>query len=305
MMFFFCIAANAQEKIYMPYFEVINMHSDYQTSSTRLLKTYIELENKSELVLPKKDTSLFSETKEQALEKAKSLNISHVLIGELNRMGETVIVSVTLYKTETGEKEWNTIQKALSPNDLDPIMQKIAYSINNRNAKNNSGEDINTVTDYNSKELNKMNANTYWGIEIGGGTTFFNTNNTPAGFGILYSGDLRNIIFDIKGSMYFSDVSLYNLSVHIYYPFLNKKSSPIAGGGLGYGITTMKTSVANPYYLESLDTGSGLTFFAGGGYIFNRTSNINIRINANVFYSLYEVDNIRPSGFLLGIAVFF
>jgi TolB-like protein len=104
MMFFFCIAANAQEKIYMPYFEVINMHSDYQTSSTRLLKTYIELENKSELVLPKKDTSLFSETKEQALEKAKSLNISHVLIGELNRMGETVIVSVTLYKTETGEK---------------------------------------------------------------------------------------------------------------------------------------------------------------------------------------------------------
>ena len=110
ILYLFCNGINAQEKIYMPYFEVINMHPDYQNSITHLLKTYLEAENKTELILPIKDTSYYSETKEQAFAKAKSLNINHVMIGELNRVGETVVISISLNKTENGEKEWNSIQ---------------------------------------------------------------------------------------------------------------------------------------------------------------------------------------------------
>lgn len=300
--YFFCYGIQAQEKIYMPYFEVINMHSDYQTSVTRLLKTYIDEENKSELVLPANDTSYYRESKEQAFTKAKSLNINHVLIGELNRVGETVIISISMYKVENGEKEWNSIQKALSPEDIDPIMQKIAGLINNRNSIGNS-DNIYNVTDYNSKQLNKMAANTYWGVEIGGGAAFINAkNNFPAGFGIVYSGDLRSLIFDLKGSMYFSDVNLYNINVQINYPLINKISSPFIGGGLGYGYTSIKKDLQNNYNYYD---GNGLTFYAGAGYIINRTSNINLRLNANLFFSMYQVNNIYPAGILLGVMVLF
>lgn len=301
-LYLFCNASIAQEKIYMPYFEVINMHPDYQNSSTRLLKTYMEADNKTELVLPIKDTSYYRETREQAFTKAKSLKINHVLIGELNRVGETVIISISMYKVENGEKEWNTIQKALSPDDIDPIMQKISSLINNRNSIINS-ENIYNVTDYNSKQLNKMIANTYWGIEIGGGAAFVNTkNNFPAGFGIVYSGDLRSLIFDLKGSMYFSDVNLYNINVQINYPLINEISSPFIGSGLGYGYSSIKKDSQYNYNYYS---GNGLTFYAGGGYIFNRTSNINLRLNANLFFSMYQVNNIHPSGILLGVMVLF
>jgi len=173
-----------------------------------------------ELILPEKDTSYYRESKDQAIAKAKSLNIGHILLGELNRLGETVVISVSLYKADNGEKEWNIILKALSPDDIDPIMQKVADNLNNQNSINET-DDIYNVTDYNSRQLNKITANTYWGIEIGGGASFFNVpNKFPAGFGLVYSGDLRSIIFDIKGSMYFSDVNLYNLSVQINYPLI-------------------------------------------------------------------------------------
>ena len=61
IVFFLCKGVVAQEKIYMPYFEVINMHPDYQNSATHLLKTYLESGNKMELILPDKDTLYYKE----------------------------------------------------------------------------------------------------------------------------------------------------------------------------------------------------------------------------------------------------
>jgi hypothetical protein len=237
------------------------------------------------------------------------------LIGELNRIGEMVIVSISMYNTETEEKEWNALQKANTPEDLDPIMQKIALSLNGKISIDET-KDIYNVTDYESKELNKMIANTYLGIEIGGGAAFGEVkNNFPAGLSGVFSGDMRTIIFDIKGNLYFSDIKLYNVSIHINYPFSQGKSTPFLGGGLGYGGTTMTSSEEKTtqnwdgstytYTDETNRSGAGLSLFAGGGYIFNRTSNINLRLNANFFFSCYKVDGGFPAGILLSMSVLF
>lgn len=283
------------------------MHTDYQYSTSRLLKIYLEKENKAELVLPPKDTLDYHVSKEDAIKMAKSLKINKVLIGEMNRTGEIVIIAVSIYNTETGEKEWGALQKALSPDDLDLIMQRIANSIINRHSIDES-EDIYNVTDYDSKELNKKEANSYFGIEIGGGPVFVDVdNNTPAGFSLIYSGDIRTMIFDVKGSAYFGDVKLLNLNIRLNYPFLNKASSPYFGGGLGYGRTTLKQNDNNNnnYYYSSEHHGEGLTVFLGGGYILNRTSNINLRVNMDIFYSMYEVKEKQLVGILFGVMVLF
>ncbi|MBP7497626.1 MAG: hypothetical protein KA792_08195 [Bacteroidales bacterium] len=298
----------SQEKIYMPYFEVINMHKDYQISASRLLKTYLEIDNKTELVLPDKDSSYYKETKEQSLLNARNLNINHILIGELNRVGETVVISLSMFNSK-GEKEWFTLQKASSPEDLDPVMQKIANSFINRNSSNNKEEDIFNVTEYDSKQLNKKTANSYFGIEIGGGPTSFNIDNSnTAGFGILYSGDIRSIIFDLKGDLFFSEVDLYNINIQVNYPFFKKNSSPYIGGGLGYGGTSVKVKIKNVSpnydYTETFH-GSGLTVYGGAGYIINRASNINLRFNANFFFSAYKVNEDYPYGALLTLMLLF
>lgn len=309
------LAILAQEKVYMPYFETINMSQEYQLSTARLLKMYIEQDSKYELVLPAKDSSYYSETKEQTFANAKALKINHVLIGDLNRMGEKVIVSMIMYNTGNGEKEWTVMQKAITPEDLDPILQKVALSLNGKISINET-TDIYNVTNNESKELNKIMANTYFGLEIGGGMTLFDVpRNSPAGFGLVYSGDMRNLIFDIKGSLYFSDVRLSNFSLHINYPLTDKKSTPYFGGGLGFGATTvMKEETYTNYYgygnpytytNQKRYNGSGLTFYAGGGYIFNRTSSTCLRANVNLFYSMYKVDKEYPVGALISLSVLF
>ena len=301
---FFCLGAMAQEKVYMPYFEVINMHKDYQKTATRLLKMYFDAGTKMSVVVPANDSTYFKETKEQSLAKAKSLNINHVLIGELNRVGETVIVSVALYKTESGDKEWSAIQKAQNPDDLDPIMQKLAASIADRSTLTES-DNIYNVTDYNSKQLNKMNATTYFGLEIGGGpVNIGNTTKFPAGFSAIYSGDLRTLLFDIKGSLYFSDIHIAALSVNVNYPLYSKTATPYFGGGLGFGTTDLDMN-SSPLTPNENYSGNGLILYANAGYIFTRTSNINLRLNGSFFVSTYQVNHSLPIGFTLGLAVLF
>jgi hypothetical protein len=296
----------AQEKIYMSFFETINMNKDYQYATSKLLKTYVDLGNKYEIILSQHDTNLVVETKDQALAKAKAMNINHVLMGELNRTGETVIVSLTMYKTIDGTKEWGSMQKASKPDDLDPIMQKIASGLNTKVDGAVDG-DIYNVTEYESKELNKMKATTYYGVEVGGGVSSLHAkNNFPAGFCAIYSGDLRTVIIDVKGSMYFGDVQMYDLSLHANFPLTTKRNTPFLSSGLGYGSTILKKyKYVSIYDYNKNWNASGLTFFAGGGYILNRNSDINLRFNANGFFSMYKIDNSFPCGVLIGMSLFF
>jgi len=292
------VSAIAQEKVYMPFFEVINMNKNYQYASSKLLKTYVDQGNKYEIVFPERDTNLVYESKDQAMMKAKSMGINHIIIGTLNRTGETVVISIVMYKVADGSKEWSALEKANGPDDLDPIMQKLATSMN-ISSDNSQKDDIYNVTSYESKELNKMKATTFYGLEIAGGSSSIHAkNNCPAGFSILYSGDLRTVIFDAKLGMYFSDVDMLNLSLHANFPLTNKRNTPFLSSGLGYGSTSLD-------YHEIHEQSSGLTVFAGGGYILNRTSDINLRLNANGFFSMYKIDDSFPVGILIGMSIFF
>ena len=303
----FQTAVIAQEKVYMSYFETINMNKDYQYSTSKLLKMYIDNVGKYEIILSKRDSNLVIETKEQAQEKAKALHANHFITGELNRSGETVIVSVSLFKTEDGSKEWGIMQKASSPNDLDPIMQKIASGLNVKDPKSTEG-DIYNVTNYESKELNKMTATTAWGFEVGGGAgSLHAVSNHPAGFSALYSGDLRTAIIDVKGSLYFSDISMGNICLHVNVPLTQKRNSFLVSGGLGYGYTNLQKKFENSYnnMVNETLSNSGLTAFAGGGYILNRNASITMRFTANGFFSMYTIDNSYPFGVLIGMSVSF
>jgi len=322
------IAMFAQEKLYTSYFEVINLSKDYQNSATRLLKTYVEQENKFELVLPQ-DTTIKIETKDHALMKAKSLDYKYILTGQLNRVGETIIISVSMYNID-GTKVWNTMQKALSKDDIDPILQKVAQSLNSfkvakevkettvadapKDAKAPqkvaSKDSSRTIPKDNTITLNKKGFKSSLGIDLGGALLpmykNIDTKFSP-GFGFIYSGDIKILIFDIKGSFYFNDVKMYNLSLHFYYPFNTNNITPFVGGGLGYGGTdiTFKTLDASNNNIVKSQNAYGMSVYAGGGYIFNRNSNVNLRLSANLFSGLYQVDGKTPLGVIFGMTVLF
>jgi hypothetical protein len=302
----------AQEIVYMPYFEVLNMHSDYQYSTSKLFKTYVEGINKYRIVLPPKPDSTFKpETFEQTKENARKTNAKYFITGELNRIGELVVVSVSMYNSYDGTKVWGTMLKARTPDDIDPIMQKIAGNLGSTQKKPEN-DNIYNVTDYEARELNKINATTSVGLIIGGGYGFVSNikNNFPAGFGLIASYDARDVMFDVKAEGYFSDMDIYSVGMDALYPFSTCKNTLFIGGGLGYsGIDIEKSTLVDyngtSYSENSSKHGAGLILLASAGYILNRTGSVNLRFTVSPYLPLFKVGSDYPAGVLFNVAILF
>jgi len=299
----------SQERVYMPFFEVMNMHRDYQYSTSRLFKTYVDNNNKYILILPDRSDTLPSDKSDEKVRKrASELNCPFYITGALNRLGDVVIITISMYNTGDGKKVWQSILKAHSPDDLDPIMEKVAVTINNKQSKEG---DIYNVTEYDARQLKKIGANRFFGVTIGGGYTFVNNinKNFPAGFGIQGSYDMRNVIFNIKAEAYFSDSKVYYFDIDAIYPFTSRKSSPFISGGMGYGGVTLVTSGPQPtgIYIGNPNSHSegGLILFAGCGYLLNRNSDVSLRFAGNVYAPLFKVENVMPVGILFTTTLLF
>lgn len=303
------LCLGAQERVYMPLFEVMNMHPDYEYSTAKLLATYVDNKNQYELILPERPDSLYRpETFSETQKNAMTLHCKYFIKGEMNRFGDVVIVTVKMYSTDDGTKVWQSILKALTPDDIDPIMQKLANSLGNK--EQTSDESIYDVTQYDSKELNKIGATKSLGLTIGGGATFLGniTNNFPAGIGFVGSYDSRSVIFNINANAFFSDVKVYYIDIDAMYPFSSLKNSAYVMGGMGYGGVSIKANKSsaefNSYYYD-YDNAGGLLLFTGFGYILNRNSNVSVRFGGNLFFPLFKVNSKYPAGFLISTTILF
>lgn len=307
---FFCSTVNllSQEKVYMPFFEVINMNYEYQYSVSRLLKTYLEDDNRYALVLPPKPDSLYpSESFETTKARAESYGAKYFIISELNRVGEMVLISIALYNTSDGVKIWSDKLKAKTPEDLDPIMQRIAKNIGTGRKAALEG-DIYSVTDFEGEELKKTSTNNYFGISVGGVSLFTSIPfTTLAGVGLIWSYDAKNILMELKAQGYWAtQSSVYDVSVETYYPFSKNPRTLFIGGGLG--ISGVNDNDA--YYFPSSNSyrdrhGYGLMFLPGGGYMFNRTSSATFRLSGNAVISAYKTNGEYPLGFMLKMELLF
>jgi hypothetical protein len=302
------IKAFSAEKVYMPFFEMINVHSDYQYSVARMLKNYIDEQKKYTVIIPQRSDSLIKQSSnEQIRALASSLDCGYYIVGDMNRLGETVIISIALYKTSDASMIWNDRLKANTPDDIDPILQKIARSIGTQDKAAAEG-DIYNVTNYDMNPLKQIQANYSWGASVGGAQFFsspFSTDGFAAGFGVFGYYDAREFIFDITGQIYgvgSSKSYLYQASLNVYRPFSPASNTAFFGGGFGLGGATYNSS---DYGNDN--KGSGLVLNIGGGYIIGRTSSVALRIHANYFIGLFKIKNYNtsPHGLMLNMELYF
>jgi TolB-like protein len=288
------------EKIYMPFFELINVHSDYQYSTARLFKSYVDELLKYQLVIPgKSDSAVDQPSMEEVQALSKTHDCPYFILGVMNRVGETVIISVSMYKTGDASMMWSDKLKASSPEDIDPILQKLARSIGTAQKAAKDG-DIYSVTSYEAQQLRKVRVNNAFGVSLGGVLTFLSDEPFSAGGGIFWFYDARSILFEIDGQAYpLGDNSLGFFSIGTYYPFSALSQTPFLGGGLGVGFTSSDS--------ESAD-GSGLILYLGGGYMINRISNVGLRVHGRYFIGAYKMDDRDrsiPHGLLLNVELYF
>jgi hypothetical protein len=164
-------------------------------------------------------------------------------------------------------------------------------------------------------------------LSIGGAYPYFASGSideeVAGGFGLMWSFDAGNLIFDIKGEGYFNKVNtIYFLDIDVNYPFLTKPNTPFVMAGMGWGGINARYDTDYYYgngpqyeYYKNSESrnGGGLMGFAGGGYIINRTSNVRLRLSARGFYAFYnldgwynnESDKTQPFGGIVSVAVLF
>lgn len=311
--FFLCMlvlfvahTAFAQQRIYLAPAKLINVHPDYAESVSSLFRTYGEEGGRYIFLMPEPTDSLPAKPSMSDLFRvAEQRNADLLGKTEMNRIGETVIISFHLYDLEHGEPIWSDRMEASSPDDLLPIIKRMAGSIGT-DQKASANNDIYNVTEEESQELKKVRSSTSFGLSIGGGPLLSHSleRDSPAGFGLRISNDARQLIFDIVAEAYFSDYTSYMIGLDILKPMNSKNNAPYVNGGMSFGGGTLNQNVAPQLEFDER-VNSGLTLHGGGGYLLNRRANTRLFLGVRGYFSMFKIENKNPAGAMLNTTIVF
>lgn len=279
----------AKDKIYLPFFELINVDNEYQYSTSKLLKDYIDETLGFELILPSRITENFNyPTETTIIQSAIEAGCKYYLLASLNRIGDNVIINVNLKDAVSQESKWKDRLKAATPEDLDPIMQNIANAIN-ANSKGNKAQSIYSVSDYNATPLKQVKTNNAFGVSIGGLVYLNNPTKTDLSAGAegywLY--DARNVIYQISGGLYgLGGTALaMNGSLGVLGPMNDFDNTFFVGASAGLNYISTNTSDK----INSYD-GGGLYLGANLGYLIGRTSSTTFKVQIEYNIGLYSLE---------------
>lgn len=304
-----CMNIFGQSKLYLPNFEVIGLHESFQQSASNIFNGYLLKNKKYDIIF---DQIAIQDYSIETLQKnAKLKNCNYFIKSNLNALGDLIIVNISLYETETSTLVWSDILKAKNLEDLDPVFYRFSKVIGTE-SKASDETDIYDVSEYESAELKRYEANSNFGIFIGGAYTFMSNveQNTSEGFGMILSYDAREYILEARGELFFSDINHYSFNIDILKPIYVRKNTPFFGFGIGYGGTSIdfKEPATYNYYTDyeiNTYSGGGLLLQIHGGYLFNRNSNVNLRLNLSPFIASYRVHDKMVTGIKFNVALLF
>ena len=282
----------AAERVYLAPFNMIGLNENFALPSEKLMSTYIEDNDKFVLVNYTEQDSIKAGDREAANKKAIEKKCSKFIFAEFTRIGETVITSFKLYDVNNESAVWSDRLKAKTPDDFDPIIQRVARNIGTKN-KAVDDDDIYSVTEQETKSPKKKGLSSYIGGQITGMLSVNPKARFDAGFGIFLLYDAKNCLFGFDWSINNLDSkksrspTLSSLTLSAYYPFGTKNITPFIGGGLSYSRRTLELDTYS--YKDDDDiVASGMTGELGGGVILNRASRVMFVAQAKYFVDFFE-----------------
>lgn len=300
------LSHSQKNEVYFPYFELVNLQDDgeLQYSASRLMKTYIESNNQYTVVVPDHDRYTYRTPGniDDAISEAKQQGSEYLLVAEIHKLESTFIVSVAVYEVATQEKKWNDMIKGLTSDDLDPLLSRLGRAFMTKNKARDDVE-IGEVSSYEQQgvELQQIHANHYFGAMVGVNSII--GDEALSGFGFAYSFDANTILFNVNLDYYFSSndldsdiaderMEMGSFNLGLMYPFTRKRMTWYANGGMDYSFVKVFTDDS---LFETSETG-GVGLFAGLGYLINRNSTVNFRIQSNIYFPTYRLgDSYHPS----------
>ncbi|MEM9987698.1 MAG: hypothetical protein AAF804_21625, partial [Bacteroidota bacterium] len=144
--------AFAQKSVYFPYFDLVNVERDYglQSSSSQLLKAYIEDHHEFQILLPNNNNEYYEkEDLTASFKYADERGADFVLSGAIVELGDRYVISLGLYDIRFGKQVWHDMLKGNVREDLDPLLSRLGRSFNTP-TKARDDATLEEVTNYES-----------------------------------------------------------------------------------------------------------------------------------------------------------
>jgi hypothetical protein len=261
-----------------------NVHAGHVSAATDMLRSHLERVGFTVVRVPSPEPPASAEaTPAQAGEAARAAGASLGVTLRVSRLGALASVRLAAYRPDGTAAHLDELS-ALGPNDLEPVLRRLAVGLAERRPARLLAE-IDTVTERESDPYLKQVATQVFGLRLGSAFLLNRADaaETPrgaAGGGIFWLYDARTFLadvsFDLNGG---DDNRLVALGLGFYYPFSRANFTPYAGGGVAYAWVDTGGDVAQ-----------GLAFRGALGALVGRLSTVQVRLEAGYVVATFRDD---------------
>jgi len=217
-----------------------------------------------------------------AVEIGRELNADLVLITNLSKLGDKIIIQYNLVDVNMGQSAVvdNTTSRTIE--DLEVVMKRIAISIVNKMPMEETAE-VGAIMENENDIPRRRSARRFWGTSFGylyPQNGYEDVNNRSFSIDFRSGYEVKNIAVGMQFA------ARYGFASNIYasYLFSKKDICPFVGGALGFHW------VAHSYASED-KRGDGLEFTANAGIRAFRTYNFQIILNIDYAITFNDFDD--------------
>jgi hypothetical protein len=286
-----------------------NVHAGHVSAANQLLALYLAESGLGQIIKPTGDGArsqlwTIADAQAQALRDKSELFV----LGSIIRVGTRVKIALQLYETATANRIYGDSLNAGAPEDVDPVMKRLARSLATRKA-GAKAPDLDEVTMHEEAIYRKRIATHYFGLSVGATAGFggpLKEDPIVSGFGTYWLYDNRNMLLDVTAAFGFGDSIpvTFGLDLGVHYPFTRADITPYVGAGAGFTVATVKTG-QNEYGEDNVETGRGLDVWAGLGYLVGRQSTVHFKADLKYVVNLFKLSGAITHGLRFSVGIGF
>ena len=175
---------------------MVGVSEDLGITAEKLMHAYIDENGRFVLINYAENDSVEAGNYESINKVAIQKNCSKFIIAEFTRLGQNVISSFKLYNINNEKPVWSDRLKAANPDDLDPIIERVARNIGTKKQASDD-DDIYTITEQETQPLKKIGISGYFGLNIVGDLELTPNTNMLAGIGLFTLFDAKRVFLGL------------------------------------------------------------------------------------------------------------
>ncbi len=276
------LAARAETVALLPA-SGINVAEPTLAAAQEVLRGHLERARRFTLRQVPGAASLAEPTPREAADQGKMEGAEVALVLRMAQLGSTLRVKLVAYRTGDAARIFWDELAAAGPNDLDPVLQRLAQSFAGSGTARANAE-IDTVTEKEAEPLRKLAATRSFGLRLGSAGGLGRAPGTTAaamtGAGVFWLYDARELLADLSFDLFAgSGDYLVALGLGAYWPVLRTNVTPYLGAGLRFTWSKFGGEGAH-----------GLTPHAAVGLLVGRLWSLQLRAEVDYFVNAYTED---------------